>query len=185
MDILGLVIDSFAYIFNAPSRLSAFMESGGKVLWLIAAATLVMWTLALERLWYYYRGSLSSDVRRMRKSWEARDERSSWHAEHIRHHLIANASKRIDVNLPLIATLVALCPLLGLLGTVTGMIEVFHVMAVTGGGDPKAMAGGVSRATVPTMAGMVAALSGLFVNTWITRVAKRERELLQNQIVCE
>ncbi|GIR69928.1 MAG: hypothetical protein CM15mP74_11790 [Halieaceae bacterium] len=41
-----------------------------------------------------------------------------------------------------IATCVALCPLLGLLGTVTGMIEVFNVMAVTGGGDAKSMAGG-------------------------------------------
>ena len=74
--------------------------------------------------------------------------------------------------------MVALCPLLGLMGTVTGMIEVFHVMAVTGGGDAKAMAGGVSRATIPTMAGMVAALSGLFANTWITRVAENERESL-------
>ena len=59
-----------------------------------------------------------------------------------------------------IATCVALCPLLGLLGTVTGMIEVFNVMAVTGGGDAKSMAGGVERSTIPTMAGMVAALSG-------------------------
>lgn len=185
MDILGLVIDSLVYVFNAPSRLSAFMESGGRVLWLIAAVTLLMWSLALERLWYYYRGALQTDIGRMRELWDARGERSSWYAEQIRRRLLADMSKRINFNLPLIATLVALCPMLGLLGTVTGMIEVFHVMAVTGGGDPKAMAGGVSRATVPTMAGMVAALSGLFINTWVTRTADRRRRLLENQIICE
>ena len=56
-----------------------------------------------------------------------------------------------------------LCPLLGLLGTVTGMIEVFNVMAVTGGGDAKSMAGGVERSTIPTMAGMVSALSKAYL----------------------
>ena len=68
-----------------------------------------------------------------------------------------------------IKTMVALCPLLGLLGTVTGMIEVFNIMAVTGGGDAKSMAGGVQQATIPTMAGMVAALSGVFANTYVTQ----------------
>ena len=78
--------------------------------------------------------------------------------------------------------MVALCPLLGLLGTVTGMIEVFNIMAVTGGGDAKSMAGGVSRATVPTMAGMVAALSGVFANTYVTRIAQREGEFLEDNL---
>ena len=85
----------------------------------------------------------------------------------------------------LIDTLVALCPLLGLLGTVTGMIEVFNVMAVTGGGDAKSMAGGVEKATIPTMAGMVAALSGLFANTYIQRIANREQILLEDQLTSD
>ena len=59
-----------------------------------------------------------------------------------------------------VKTLVALCPMLGLLGTVTGMIEVFDVMAA-GGGNTRGMAAGVSKATLPTMAGMVAAPLGL------------------------
>jgi biopolymer transport protein ExbB len=81
--------------------------------------------------------------------------------------------------------MVALCPLLGLLGTVTGMIEVFNIMAVTGGGDAKSMAGGVSRATVPTMAGMVAALSGVFANTYVTRIAQREGEFLEDNLTTD
>ena len=73
--------------------------------------------------------------------------------------MISEISLDLKSTMPMIETLVVVCPLLGLLGTVTGMIEVFYVMALTGGGDAKSMAGGVSKATIPTMAGMVGALS--------------------------
>src|SRR5690606_7348875 len=108
------------------------------------------------------------------QAWEGRTERKSWAARQIREKLLSEASLQINQYLPMIKALVALCPLLGLLGTVTGMVEVFNVMAVTGGSDAKSMAGGVSRATIPTMAGMVAALSGIFASTYVTRVAQRE-----------
>jgi len=47
------------------------------------------------------------------------------------------------------------------------------------------MAGGVSRATVPTMAGMVAALSGVFANTYVTRIAQREGEFLEDNLTTD
>jgi biopolymer transport protein ExbB len=47
------------------------------------------------------------------------------------------------------------------------------------------MAGGVSRATVPTMAGMVAALSGLFLSFWLQRKTEQERELLNEQLTLD
>ena len=75
----------------------------------------------------------------------------------------------------MVKTLVALCPLLGLLGTVTGMIEVFDVMAIAGSGNARAMAAGVSKATIPTMAGMVAAISGLYFSVSDRFARWRER----------
>jgi biopolymer transport protein ExbB len=78
----------------------------------------------------------------------------------------------------LIKTLVAMCPLIGLLGTVTGMISVFEVMAVTGTGNPRLMAGGISMATIPTMAGMVAALSGVFFSSRLEAKVKMLKEEL-------
>ena len=75
--------------------------------------------------------------------------------------------------------------MLGLLGTVTGMIQVFDVLAITGGGDAREMASGVSKATIPTMAGMVAALSGVFASSWLTRTAEREKALIKDQLVIE
>ncbi|MBR9812954.1 MotA/TolQ/ExbB proton channel family protein, partial [bacterium] len=75
---------------------------------------------------------------------------------------------------PIITSLIALCPMMGLLGTVTGMIEVFDVMALQGTGDARSMAGGVSRATLPTMAGMVVALSGLFFASRLKRLVNKK-----------
>ena len=85
----------------------------------------------------------------------------------------------------MIKACVALCPLLGLLGTVTGMVEVFQVMAVNGTSNVRAMAAGVSKATVPTMAGMVAALSGLFFSFWLQRQYERERQLLGEHLTLD
>jgi biopolymer transport protein ExbB len=75
--------------------------------------------------------------------------------------------------------------MLGLLGTVTGMIEVFDVMALSGGGNTRAMASGVSKATIPTMAGMVAALSGIILILQIERFAENETERVANRLTRE
>lgn len=162
----------------------AFMDKGGDVLWLIAILVFVMWTLIFERLWYFS-FTWRQEVAEVIRAWESRSERKSWNAKQVRQRLLSQSRQAINANLPVITTLVALCPLLGLLGTVTGMIEVFNVMAVTGGGDAKSMAGGVERSTIPTMAGMVAALSGLFANTYISRIAAREQEYLQDNLTSD
>lgn len=169
---------------NAYEAVARFMDMGGNVLWLIAILLFFMWMLIFERVWYFKVG-WKKDVADAISVWEGRAERQSWNARQIRRKLISESRMRINQYLPVIKTLVALCPLLGLLGTVTGMIEVFTVLAVTGGGDAKQMAGGVSRATIPTMAGMVAALSGVFANTYVTRVAQRESEFLQDNLTTD
>ena len=164
--------------------LLAFMEQGGEVLWLIAALLFVMWTLIFERVWYL-KFAWKQDATKVIAKWEGRAERKSWEAKQIRSMLLSQASMQINQFMPMIKAMVALCPLLGLLGTVWGMIEVFNVMAVTGGGDAKSMAEGVQKATIPTMAGMVAALSGVFANTYVTRIAQREGELLRDNLTTD
>ena len=62
------------------------------------------------------------------------------------------------------------------------MIEVFDVMAIAGSGNPRAMASGVSRATIPTMAGMVAALSGIYFSARLDSLAKKELRALQDEL---
>ena len=172
------------FLLDALEAINNFFNSGGPVLYLIAILTFIMWTLMLERFWYYFTG-YQRDARQVIKAWESRSERQSWAAQAIRQKLISETRIKIDQNLPLIKTLIAVCPLFGLLGTVTGMIDVFTVLSLTGGSDARSMAGGVSRATIPTMAGMVAALSGVFANIYITRKASRERKLIEEHLTMD
>lgn len=169
---------------EAISSIGAFMDQGGSLMYAIAALTLWMWVLIFERL-IYFKGSLKGDVQRSLSGWESRPERKSWNAYQIRTQMVSRMNEKITNNMDMIATLVALCPLMGLLGTVTGMIEVFGVLATTGGGDAKSMAGGVSKATIPTMAGMVAAISGVFANTYLTRIADDEKSLFADHLTMD
>jgi biopolymer transport protein ExbB len=172
------------FLLDALEAVGNFFESGGFVLYLIALLTFVMWVLMLERL-SYFNLSYRKEAKAILNVWESRSERKSWDALAIRDKLISETYIKIDQNLALINTLIAVCPLFGLLGTVTGMIDVFTVLSLTGGSDAKLMAGGVSKATIPTMAGMVAALSGVFGNIYITRKASRERESIEEQLTMD
>ena len=158
----------------------SFIEQGGQVLLVIAFVTAMMWTLIVERFWYFRTG-FRRESKRIQEIWDARADHSSWNAKQIRRVLISDMSMHLRWGLGTIGTLVALCPMLGLLGTVTGMIEVFDVMA-TGSGNTRGMAAGVSKATLPTMAGMVAAISGMLFHIQLERYATNASERVADQL---
>jgi len=174
-------MDLIYYYLPALETIRDFMELGGNVLFVIGFLTLFMWILVVERLIYLRTGHKRLAAKAL-MLWEGRSDHGSWNAHQIRSRLISQVSAQVERNIPLIQTCVALCPLLGLLGTVTGMVEVFEVMAISGSGNPRSMASGVSKATIPTMAGMVAALSGVAMATYLQRKAGRERELLADNL---
>lgn len=160
---------------------SNFMGTGGDVLYIIAFVLVIMWTLIIERLWYL-NYTFPRQSRNMVARWTARDDISSWHAQRIREAWISKAKEDLNQYLVLIKTLVSICPMVGLLGTVTGMITVFETMATHGTGNPRLMASGISMATIPTMAGMVAALSGLFISTRLEASARTKSEHLADRM---
>ena len=174
-------MDLIYYYLPALETIRDFMELGGDVLFVIGFLTLFMWILIVERL-IYLRTGHKRLAAKAQMLWEGRSDQGSWNAHQIRVRLISQVSSQVERNIPIIQTCVALCPLLGLLGTVTGMVEVFEVMAISGSGNPRSMASGVSKATIPTMAGMVAALSGVAMATYLQRKAGRERELLADNL---
>jgi len=163
------------------SSVSLFMEKGGPVLWVIAWLLLIKWSLVFERIWYL-NSTHKANVKATLAAWNARSDTKSWSAHQIRTMMISQISLDVKNTLPIIEVLVTICPLLGLIGTVTGMIEVFFVMAVSGGGDAKSMAGGVSKATIPTMAGMVGAISGIFASNYLKAKVDRDLELLEDHL---
>lgn len=175
-------MDTVYYYLPFLETIRDFMELGGIALYMIGALTLFMWVMIVERM-VYLRSGHRKMVEATTGIWGDREDKSSWKAHQIRTRLISVVSRNMNRNLPLIQTCVALCPLLGLFGTVYGMITVFEVMAISGSGNPRSMASGVSMATIPTMAGMVSALSGIAMSTYLQRRSERERELLSDKLV--
>jgi biopolymer transport protein ExbB len=152
-----------------------FFESGGYVLGVIFVVSLLLWALIVER-YLYLRLVYPKDLDRLVDAWRRRADQRSWFAAKIRLALIYDMATRLGRSQALIKSLIAVCPLLGLLGTVTGMINVFDVMAVLGTDNARAMSAGISMATIPTMAGLVVALSALFFSARLRQLTALERQ---------
>lgn len=152
------------FLIELVESVRSFIATGGSVLYFVAVALLLMWVLMIERYWF-----LAASYPTIRdgiiQKWTDRTDTTSWYAHRIRDTWISETTELLERNMLTIKTLVAMCPLIGLLGTVTGMISVFETMAQQGTGNPRLMASGISMATIPTMAGMVAALSGVFFSS--------------------
>ncbi len=114
--------------------------------------------------------------------WRSRSDRKSTFAHWVKDKLVSEVRAKAEQNVQLTKAMVALAPLLGLLGTVTGMVAVFDVMAITNGADAKAMSAGVSRATIPTMAGMVASLSGILFTSGMDRRVNRSVQWVEDEM---
>lgn len=162
-------------------RVTDFMAQGGPVLWLLFFTCLLLWLLILERAWFL-RITWPNRARLLQQQWQQRSDCYSWKARKIREALVSEASLALHAQLALIRVLVALCPLLGLLGTVLGMIGVFEVIAASGNDDAQAMARGVYRATIPTMAGLVVALTGIYFTVRLGQLADRRTSSLADAL---
>lgn len=169
-----------AFIDSWMPWLGDLLSLGGTILGLILIMAFLMWSLLWERLYYLfvvYPGHSRLAV----KLWLDRDDKISWYAQQYRDYLIMRISAHLNRNFSLIATIIKICPLLGLLGTVAGMLEVFDALAATGSNNPRSMAAGVSKATVSTLAGMVVAIFGMLTSKFIERRALVERDSLQGR----
>ncbi|MEM9422037.1 MAG: MotA/TolQ/ExbB proton channel family protein [Pseudomonadota bacterium] len=155
---------------NAMDNIQAFLVAGGNVLVAIMVVTFVMWLMILERVIFFATAS-SGVKKRAISGWADRGDTTSWYAHAIRAKSVSEVREKSNHGLGTIKALVAILPLLGLLGTVVGMVEVFDVMASTGSSSARLMAGGITKATIPTMAGLVASLSGILMMNIVERQA--------------
>ena len=158
-------------------QISDFLSAGGGVLWFILFTLIGLWFFILERFYYFYQ-ILPSKKKEVKKQWLSRSDRKSKSALKVRDIEISKLSRDMFRFVNTIKTLVSISPLLGLMGTVTGMISIFDVISISGTGNPRLMASGISLAVIPTMAGLVTALSGLYFSSYFQKKAERERENL-------
>jgi biopolymer transport protein ExbB len=157
-------------------RLEAFMSAGGPVMAPLAVVSLAMWLLIIDRLLFFRR--LNRKNMSFQEAWEhVRDNRppDGRRYKGVTVHLVSVYLNRRTMNggldrfildeviqamagclkshLAVIGVLAAIAPLLGLLGTVLGMIGAFDILAVFGAGNVKAMAGSISEAMITTETG--------------------------------
>ena len=156
---------------------------GGPVMWVLLGVCLLMWLLMVERFWFF-RWNFPRLRAHLLAEWMARDDRQSWRAQAIRQQTVCEVRLQLTAWLSTIRTLIAVCPLLGLLGTVTGMIGVFEIITLTDG-NSQAMASGVYRATIPTMSGLVVSLSAQYFSARLRHLAAREQQYFADALTHE
>ena len=175
----GLVLILF---FLFAGELREFFEAGGPVLWGILLVTMIMWTLIIERFWYF-KNLMPALSDKALNQWSNISNKGDWFSMRIRDQIISEVSGETRKFLLTIETMMQILPLLGLLGTVVGMIKVFDVMTFFGTGNARLMASGVSQATIPTMAGLVAAISGVYIANLLKRKAEDEINKVADQLI--
>ena len=156
----------FYYLSLPFVSLLDFFDRGGPVILILFIVAIIMITLLVERLIFFVNDLKKLSYDRVSEV-ERHTSKNKWIINKIKLKNISILNSESSKNLLMIQGLIALCPLLGLLGTVTGMIEVFDIMAITGTGNARAMASGIARATLPTMTGLFISIVGLFLLTAI------------------
>lgn len=159
---------------------SDLMNAGGPLIAWIFLAGMAMWGLIFER-WWFFRAQLPQMVNEMQGNWKQRKEHASWAAHQIRKAMVSRLNSEMSSNMPTLKVLVPLCPLLGLVGTVTGMLEVFDSMAILGSADARTMASGVSKAMNCTMTGLAISVSGMYPLFYFQSLIRKQTELLADQ----
>jgi biopolymer transport protein ExbB len=173
----------------------AYLEAGGAVMPPLAGVSLVMWLLILNRALFFRRLHRRNMPFRTAREY-VRDRRLPDRRQYsgviallvtrflqarsgdrtldrfILEETVQRLNRSLSDYLQMIGVLSAVAPLLGLLGTVTGMIATFDIMAVFGTGNAKAMAGGISEALITTQTGLLVAIPGLYMKGFLDRRAR-------------
>ena len=182
-----------AALINSPN-LEERWHQGGYIGYAITAIGVFAFILALIRLAYL--SAVSARVNSQLKSDQAKDnnplggvlkideENPSMDSDTLELKLsegVLKETPKLEAGLTLLKIIAAVAPLMGLLGTVTGMIVTFQAITIFGAGDPKAMAGGISGALVTTVLGLLVAIPTVLLYTIVNGRAQRIIHILNEQ----
>ncbi len=165
-----------------PTFLSLLVAKGGPVVLVVLVASSWMWALIAERYWFVHRRYPALREAARRQWRHERPDRRGVRGR-LREARAAALSAALMRHFGTIRALAAILPLLGLLGTVTGMITTFELMTVFGTANPRELSRGIDRALVSTISGLVTAISGLYFSSPLENRALRERDRLSGLLV--
>ena len=157
-------------MFEITYSVSEFIQRGGDVLIIIFFVAFLMWSIILDKLYlhfFLYPKSIKS---------------TTLENKLLNKKKFLELKQKLEHNMSILKITIVVSPLLGLLGTVTGMIEVFDVISILGNSDAKAMSNGISQATIPTMVGMSVALSGMIFKVYIEQSNKKKLRVLSERL---
>ena len=160
----------------------ALFTQGGVVIMVISTIIFLMWATIFERI-YFFRNQSSLIKDSYIREWRELITSSTRVDNRYRQFYLSKFRNDLLHNISLIEILILICPLLGLLGTVTGMIDVFDAMSASTNGSARLLAAGVAKATLPTVAGMVAAVSGLLAITVLKNTMGRLNRDFGNKLL--
>jgi biopolymer transport protein ExbB len=149
------------------TQINLFLQTGGLVLQVLTLVAFVLFCMLLTRLWFRF-----FEFPKTLRQCQSAENLASF-------TLVENSAQlALQQSMSLIRTTINACPLLGLVGTVVGMIEIFDVIALKGVSSAQLLAAGVAKAILPTMAGMVIAISAMFIFAYIQRWVVKQRRVL-------
>ncbi len=160
----------------------ALLYDGGYVLQILFWVAAVLWFFICERLLFYFTRH-DEHLAERDAIWEDTAEHHPREALWLRRMWLSEVRIRATRGLRLIRGLIAICPLLGLLGTITGMMELFQTLSVTGSTSARALSGGIAHATLPTLGGLLIALSGYYFVTYFEHRVRREHQTLREHLM--
>jgi len=150
------------------ASLQRLFAAGGVVLSALVITAFVLWSMLLAKVW-----ALKIEFPKLLKTAQLSMSHSMFTQK------ILQAQMLLSHSMGMIRTTINVCPLLGLTGTVVGMIEIFDVISYSGVANAQIMAAAVARAILPTMAGMVIAISAMFLFVYLQRLVAAKRVLLE------
>ncbi len=171
-------------------------EQGGFVMWPILFVSAVIWYAGFDRLYTIWRVSRArrrflaqvdkgEDARTGEAAYEnlraalPRIKSGGWSLEYHYRELLVGLVPELDRGFAKMTAWIAAAPLLGLLGTVVGMVETFEVINAFGIGNPHLMAQGISKALLTTQAGLTVAFPGLIFRVFL---ANRKNKLVERLV---
>lgn len=190
----------------AETSTSQWLEQGGIFVWPIIIVGLLGLFLMMERIFYLFgRKVRASRIGAVKRAIEARDferavklitptrcdldrilltgvqtiDQPLPARENAFEEALLAEEPRLERSLTLLAAAAGVAPLLGLLGTVTGMIGTFDVIAQHGTGNPRLLSGGISVALITTQLGLMVAVPLLLGHAWVSRAVEKRQALLE------
>lgn len=184
-------------------QIEDFLWAGGIVMGPLLVVSVLMWALIINRAFFFrrlyrknisrtmageyvknrefpdqakYKGAITLLVTEFLKKRSGNSRVDSYLLD----ETVLSIVSSFDKYLAVIGVLAAMAPLLGLLGTVTGMIATFDIISVFGTGNARAMAGGISQALITTQTGLLVAIPGLYMFSFLTRKAENLKQRISS-----